>query len=307
MTRTPPLPRSDAASGRAAAPERTEPPAAEQPPASTARQASATGLAPREPRPAAIRGAPHGLAEMLAAQAQTVTNVRDQNDTHFHPTAVHATHTQRGALMPYTTTTPPPAAMRDVSWGFNPVVPENLSPSIPDGQLRRTRRFGYRAGTGSTANLRLKAALEQLDSYSTIKAPDGSVIPGAGGLIGRTRAASIKEKLTTRAAENAAQIAAGRELTTEMKTTRMVLIQDALELISQQLGDLEGAGGNICNVINAVSMCMYKLDEDCPLPTDQALGDDVTNTHVANFANELLAFAGFDERVQAEQGPRLRA
>jgi hypothetical protein len=131
------------------------------------------------------------------------------------------------------------------------------------------------------------------------------------GNVDEARRAQIKARLEDRFDRDLAPlILANSPLSTDPRVleqtqsdvkTRQLITEQALQLIQ---GQLEGEPLRICAM---VAQCFFDVEKDLALPEDHPRGDNVNAIDIANFANQLLRIAGFEARVQPEQGPRPQA
>jgi hypothetical protein len=117
--------------------------------------------------------------------------------------------------------------------------------------------------------------------------------PVLGPTQGQVRVQTIERNLRARG-----QIEAAPGVATQaMRDTLSGLIDDAREMINQQIGPMEPNGGVICDITTRLGTYLYNVEQNLPFSADHPLGDDVNRIHVADVANALLELAGFEERV----------
>jgi hypothetical protein len=110
----------------------------------------------------------------------------------------------------------------------------------------------------------------------------------------QVRLTHLQTQIVNRTVRNLVTTPFGCNLVTqEMKNARVALMSSALELIMEK-------HSLITHEMAMISSLMMKVDEDFKLPENHPLENDITPQHIADMANEMLTFGGFDERVQAE-------
>jgi hypothetical protein len=106
----------------------------------------------------------------------------------------------------------------------------------------------------------------------------------------------IREQIELRAKRHVEAFSAGPQppISKEAQEARGELLLDAMELINQQITSR-------CSEMNLVAVLINEVDRDFPPPEGHPKSGEITPLDAANFANEMLAFAGFYERVKPEE------
>jgi hypothetical protein len=95
---------------------------------------------------------------------------------------------------------------------------------------------------------------------------------------------------------NTANFVGEDNVSIEMKTARVGLMLAAMELINQQV---QKHSSNMA----LVSRLIHEVDKDFPLPEGHPESGAITLEDAAKFANDMLAFGGFYERVKPKAKP----